>query len=83
MNDNFSPLLTTGFSYYQSITVLNTLEECKRYEVLDNRFIYDRIADFMYDMQSVIPNRAFTVHFMKEVYKHMKEGGMIDEEEET
>lgn len=42
MNDKFSPLLTTGFSYYHSIAVLNTLEECKRYEVLDNRFIYER-----------------------------------------
>lgn len=73
--------LTNALTPKQAITVLNTLEEDKRYQVLDKYIIYDRYSNFSFDTQNFIQNTAFAVHFMKEVYKHMKEGGMIDEEE--
>lgn len=74
-------LITHALTPYQAITVLNTLEEYKRYQVLDKYIIHDRYSNFSFDTQNLIQNTAFAVHFMNEVYKHMKEGGMIDEEE--
>lgn len=74
-------LISHALTPYQAITVLNTLEEDKRYQVLDKHFIHDRYGNFSFDTQNFIQSAAFAVHFMNEVYKHMKEGGMIDEEE--
>lgn len=74
-------LIRHALTPYQAITVLNTLEEDKRYQVLDKYFIHDRYDNYSFDTQNFIQRAAFAVHFMNEVYKHMKEGGMIDEEE--
>lgn len=73
--------LTNALTPYQAITVLNALEEDKRYQVLNKHFIHDRYGNFSFDTQNFIQSAAFAVHFMNEVYKYMKEGGMIDEEE--
>ena len=74
-------LIRHDLTPYQAITVLNTLEEYKRYQVLDKYIIHDRYDNSSFDTQNFIQNAAFAVHFMNEVYNHMKEGGMIDEEE--
>ena len=76
-------LISHALTPYQAIAVLNTLEEYKRYQVLDKYSIHDRYGNFSFDTRNFIQNTAFAMHFMNEVYKHMKEGGMIDEEEET
>ena len=76
-------LIRHALTPYQAITVLNTLEEDKRYQVLDKYIIHDRYDNSSFDTQIFIQSAAFAVHFMNEVYKYMKEGGMIDEKEET
>ena len=76
-------LISHAITPYQAIAVLNTLEEDARYQVLDKYIIHDRYGNFSFDTRNFIQNTAFAMHFMNGVYKYMKEGGMIDEEEET
>ena len=74
-------LIRHALTPYQAIAVLNTLEEDKRYQLLDKYSIHDRYGNFSFDTRNFIQKTAFAMYFMNEVYKHMKEGGMIDEEE--
>ena len=57
-------------------TILNTLEEDHRYVPTTN-FVLDQVTGLIWYTD------RFPLYALAEIYNYMKEGGMIDEEEET
>ena len=58
------------------VTILNTLEEDHRY-VSTTNFVLDQVTGLIWYTDK------FALYALAEIYNYMKEGGMIDEEEET
>ena len=63
------------------VTILNTLEEDHRYVPTTN-FVLDQVTGHIWYSGS-FGSSDFVWYALAEIYNYMKEGGMIDEEEET